>query len=290
MDSRFQSGELAPQRDPPSWHRVTVLVVCLLVVFGLLPPAEGVASKPVWLCKPAKVTNPCESPLKTTLVRPSGEPIRVETVAPARRPKVDCFYVYPTVSDDPTPNSDLTIDPEHSSIALYQAAPYSQHCRIFAPMYRQITLAALFSGQSATAEMRQTAYAGVASAWRTYLTKYSRNRGVVLIGHSQGTLMLRRLIKEQIDPKPALRKRMISAVLLGGNVLVAKGGVVGGDFEHIPPCASARQIRCLIAFRPSTPPCRGTPSSVAQGGRSSGPTTHPETLQHSVWSAPTPPG
>ena len=177
MDSRFQSGELAPQRDPPSWHRVTVLVVCLLVVFGLLPPAEGVASKPVWLCKPAKVTNPCESPLKTTLVRPSGEPIRVETVAPARRPKVDCFYVYPTVSDDPTPNSDLTIDPEHSSIALFQAAPYSQHCRIFAPMYRQITLAALFSGQSATAQMRQTAYAGVASAWRTYLTKYSRNRG-----------------------------------------------------------------------------------------------------------------
>ena len=43
-------------------------------------------------------------------------------------------------------NSDLSIDPEERSIALYQAARYSQHCRVFAPMYRQVTLAALFNG------------------------------------------------------------------------------------------------------------------------------------------------
>jgi hypothetical protein len=248
MDWRFQPGELALQRDPPAWHRVAVLALCLLVVVSLRPTAVGAASTPVWLCKPARAPNPCKSPLKTTLVTPSGEPIRVETLRPARRPEVDCFYVYPTVSDDATPNSDLTIDPEQSSIALFQAAPYAQHCRIFAPMYRQITLAALFSGKSATAEMRQTAYSGVATAWRTYLTKYNRGRGVVLIGHSQGALMLRRLINEQIDPKPALRKRIISAVLLGSNVLVPKGRVKGADFEHIPPCTSAKQIRCLVAF------------------------------------------
>ena len=60
-----------------------------------------------------------------------------------RKRKIDCFYVYPTVSDDKSTNSDLPIDPEERSIALYQAARYSQHCRVFAPMYRQVTLQAI---------------------------------------------------------------------------------------------------------------------------------------------------
>ena len=60
--------------------------------------------------------------------------------APA--PKIDCFYVYPTVSDQKTAARTCTIDPEERSIALYQAARYSQHCRVYAPMYRQVTLPA----------------------------------------------------------------------------------------------------------------------------------------------------
>ena len=64
-----------------------------------------------------------------------------------RNPKIDCFYVYPTVSDQKGPNANLHIDPEERSIALYQAARYSQYCRVFAPMYRQITVPALEAGQ-----------------------------------------------------------------------------------------------------------------------------------------------
>ena len=44
------------------------------------------------------------------------------------------------------------IDPEERSIALYQAARYSLRCRVFAPMYRQLTLSAILSGGSPTAE------------------------------------------------------------------------------------------------------------------------------------------
>jgi Protein of unknown function (DUF3089) len=64
--------------------------------------------------------------------------------SPARRESRDrLLYVYPTVSGQPTGNSNLVIGPAERSVALYQAARYSENCRVYAPMYRQVTLAAL---------------------------------------------------------------------------------------------------------------------------------------------------
>jgi hypothetical protein len=51
-----------------------------------------------------------------------------------------------------------------------------------------------------------------------------------------------------IDPKKKVRQRLISAILLGGNVTVASGQTVGGDFKHIPGCTKAKQFGCVIAF------------------------------------------
>ena len=45
-----------------------------------------------------------------------------------------------------------------------------------------------------------------------------------------------------------MRGRLVSATLLGSNVLVKKGREVGGDFQHIPGCTKPRQIGCVIAF------------------------------------------
>jgi Protein of unknown function (DUF3089) len=80
------------------------------------------------------------------------------------------------------------------------------------------------------------------------LKRFNHGRGFVLIGHSQGSFVLRKLIANDIDRKPAIRKRLVSAILLGGNVLVKKGKKVGGDFKHIPGCTKATQLGCVIAF------------------------------------------
>src|SRR5215208_8384881 len=96
--------------------------------------------------------------------------------------------------------------------------------------------------------MREQAYADVLEAWRAYLKRFNRGRGVVLISHSQGTFVLRRLIREQIDLKASARRRLISAVLLGGNVTVRKGSDRGGDFTRVRACRRADQTGCVIAF------------------------------------------
>ena len=70
----------------------------------------------------------------------------------------------------------------------------------------------------------------------------------MLIGHSQGAFVLEQLIAKDVDAKPAVRERMLSAILLGGNVLVKRGQDVGGSFQHIPACRSDTQLGCVIAF------------------------------------------
>ncbi len=217
-------------------------------------PTAASAPWSSWLCLPGTPGDPCTPDLTTTRVSFTHGVLGTTRATVAAHPKIDCFYVYPTVSDQKTPNADLVADPQELSIADYQAAQFSRVCRVYAPLYRQLTLANI-SG-AATAAEQALAYGDVARAWHTYLTMYNHGRGVVLIGHSQGSFILRRLITTQIDDRPAVRKLLVSAILPGGNVLVRKGTGGGGDFHHIVACRSASQTGCVIAYSTfdATPP------------------------------------
>jgi hypothetical protein len=217
-----------------------------LALLGSLAAAGPAAGRTIWLCKPGQRPDPCAPGLSTTAYSPQLQPLRVEHPRALRHPAIDCFYVYPTVSDQPTPIANRKVDPEERSIARYQAARYSQYCRVFAPMYRQITLASL--NAKLTRQQLKIGLGDVRRAFHTFLTRENHSRGFVLIGHSQGSFVLRRLIALDVDRKPAVRKRMLSAILLGGNVLVKKRTGIGGDFKHVPACRSARQLGCVIAF------------------------------------------
>jgi hypothetical protein len=156
--------------------------------------------------------------------------------------------VYPTVSDQQTTNANLDIDPEEKAVAVQQAARFSQVCKVYAPMYRQLTLKTITSPGEATAADQALAYGDVLSAWQDYMAHYNNGRGVVFIGHSQGTMMLTRLIAAEVDPNPSVRRLLVSALLIGGNVTVAKGQDVGGDFQNIPACRSVDQTGCVVAY------------------------------------------
>jgi hypothetical protein len=230
-----------------SW-RGRALACALVAVAGACLFAGSASAKTTWLCRPGLSHNPCEVGLKTTLFTPAGKKLAVVRPKAVKHPKIDCFYVYPTVSDQKTLQANLNIDPEDRSIALYQAARYSQYCRVFAPMYRQLTIGGLAASPGDAIKGIKSAYKDVLAAWKDYLAHFNHGRGVVLIGHSQGSGHLTQLVRTQIDPKPKLRKRLVSALLLGGGVTVKTGKDIGGDFSHIHACHSASQLGCVIAW------------------------------------------
>jgi hypothetical protein len=182
---------------------------------------------------------------------------------------IDCFYVYPTVSTDPGLNSSMTIKPEERNVVLHQFARFGSRCRLYAPMYRQITLAGLnarLSGKPMPGDPT-TGYHDVVDAWNEYLSHENHGRGVVLIGHSQGSSVLLKLIAAEIDGKP-VQARLVSAILMGTSVQVPKGADVGGTFKSIPLCRSAGQTGCVITFssyRADPPPPPNSRFGQSQG-------------------------
>jgi hypothetical protein len=200
-----------------------------------------------WLCLPGRA-DVCSTPLSTAALNPDGYgPVGRSVVA--ANPPIDCFYVYPTVSADQGMNSDLKPDNSEKSATQAQFARFASVCRTYAPLYRQMTLGAV-AAAAAGADMivpGMLAYGDVANAWRTYLGRHNQGRPYVLIGHSQGSLMLQELIKHEIEGKPIARQ-MIRAILPGYNVLVPAGRRVGGTFKSTPLCAAMMETGCVMSW------------------------------------------
>jgi hypothetical protein len=232
-------------------------------------PSNTDYSKPaVWLCWPGR-EDACTQPQDATIIEENGK-LKHEAYHAAKSPAIDCFYVYPTVSTQTTGNSDLTVSQAETSVVLAQFARFGEQCRLYAPMYRQVTVTALragIAGQPISVD-RNLGYSDVLAAWRYYLAHENKGRGVVLVGHSQGSGVLTRLIRDEIDGKP-IQSQMISAILMGTSLPVPKGADVGGAFKHIPVCHSNSQIHCVIAFadfRANVPPPSNTRFGKAPDG------------------------
>ena len=244
---------------------ITFLLFSILCVTGLTSCSNSpAAAATVWLCRPGLAHDPCAASLGTTVVSGTGSK-RVVDYQPASHPAIDCFYVYPLVSLQTTPNTTLRIGPQETAIAELEASPFSRVCRVFAPMYQQVTLSSVSSQQA-----QQVAYGTVLAARRDYLAHYNDGRGVVLIGHSEGADELDQLISGQIDNNASVRRLLVSAILTGANLTVGANGT--GPFSEIGGCRSASQTGCVVAYNAfSQPP----PSDVRfSAGLIPGPERH----------------
>jgi hypothetical protein len=213
-----------------------------------------------WLCRPGR-SDACDVDLTTTIVAADGKLTREMWAADPNAP-IDCLYVYPTVSTEPTPNSDMNADPAELNVVRQQFARFGSKCRLYAPLYRQVTMAGLrrmMAGGAVTLN-RGVGYDDVRDAWNSYLEHDNKGRGFVLIGHSQGSYVLAELIRREIDGKP-VQSQLVSALLLGTTFAVPRAKDVGGAFQHIPLCRTASQNGCVLtyaSFRSTAPPPANT--------------------------------
>ncbi|WP_051503896.1 DUF3089 domain-containing protein [Sphingomonas jaspsi] len=221
----------------------------LAAVAAALPASSvNYSDEANWLCLPGRA-DACAVPLRTTELGPNGYGATIPRPG-GKSPDVDCFIVYPTVSRDSGLNSDLVPgDGEEKAAVQTQFARFAQACRLYAPIYRSMTVGAV--GVAATGgdvtQPAMLAYADVRKAWAEYLARYNKGRPFILLGHSQGSLMLQQLLAKDIEGRPEA-KRMKLAIIPGFNVLVPQGRAVGGTFKSTPICTRTGQTGCVMSW------------------------------------------
>ena len=206
-----------------------------------------------WLCLPGRL-DACGADLDATELHADGTRVVVrDNPAPAAE-SIDCFYVYPTVDLSLSPaNHESFADKEPMARAtIAQAAHFRSVCKLYVPLYRQVTIGTYFRGggsASAREPYLAVAESDVVDAFLQYMGQWNAGHKIVLIGHSQGAEMVTRLLRRFFDNDPVMRARLLVAMPIGGKLEVAKGRTTGGTFQHIPVCTQAGETACIVGYR-----------------------------------------
>jgi len=227
------------------------IIVCAIFAAGCRSGVEDsnkYKDNSLWLCKPGLTHDYCFDDLTATEILPDTSRV-LRNHEPSQRTDVDCFYIYPTV--DLTGNIGNHTDFSDVTPMLFpimnQAAWFNQICTVYAPLYRQVTFATLPNPQAD--KYKEIAYEDVREAFQYYLKHHNAGRPFIIMGHSQGSMMLRMLIQREIENNEALLSRMVVALLIGGDVRVPQGDIAGDTFQKIPLCTSEDETGCVIAYR-----------------------------------------
>lgn len=114
---------------------------------------------------------------------------------------------------------------------------------VWAPRYRQATFGAFVSDAPEAKLALDLAYQDIAEAFDTFLAAQPADRAIVLAGHSQGSFLLKRLLREKVAGKP-ISKRIAAAYLVGWVVDGPRDLTAMG----LPACAKAEQPGCVVSF------------------------------------------
>jgi hypothetical protein len=195
------------------------------------PPAPDYARPDAWLAYPGRDGLERSAPAGLTPIDEAQAP-------------VDVFFIHPTTFSDNTvwnaaydaPDDMAKLNPV---VLMAQASAFNGCCRIYAPHYRQATLAGL--GNRPAFEL---AYSDVARAFRHFIARESKGRPFIIASHSQGTGHAIELLQKEIRGT-ALKDRMVAAYLIGG--------YVPRDFATagLPTCDSARATGCVVTWNAS---------------------------------------
>lgn len=174
-------------------------------------------------------------------------------------PDFATFFVHPTSYLDRSSWNAPLDDTESQRVAkIYirgMASAFNKADEIWAPRYRQATIGAFLTDSEDAQKALDAAYADVKHAYDLFVATVDNDTPIVLAGHSQGSVHLLRLLREEVANSE-------NADRVAGIYIVGWPISVEHDLPALgfPACATADQAGCIMSWSSYAEPA--DPSSV----------------------------
>ncbi|MDW7694141.1 DUF3089 domain-containing protein [Flammeovirgaceae bacterium SG7u.111] len=165
---------------------------------------------------------------------------------------VDVFYIHPTTFIFSMKAKNAKIDKKKVNkrtdyVTMNQASVFNGSCKVFAPRYRQASIITfLKKPKQKRTDIFDLAYADVKKAFENYLTNHNYGRPIIIAGHSQGSYLGLRLLKEFFDGKE-LQDQLIAAYLIG-NAAATPVEVYEDYFKELKPAQGRDDTGVVVTW------------------------------------------
>lgn len=179
----------------------------------------------------------------------------------------DLFIVCPTVDLGTGGNKNMSLADNEAKKNFYGALNmergiYEQHCRMYAPYYRQAVLADYDLPANEAEPYFNLAYKDVRAAFVYYMQHENNGRPFVLAGFSQGAEMCLRLLKE-FGNDDFVKNSMVACYAIGWRFTPQEAE----QYPYIRPAQSAGDLGTVIMFNSEAPEVTAS-LMVPQGAKS----------------------
>lgn len=165
----------------------------------------------------------------------------------------DLFIVCPTVDLGTDGHTNMSLTDENikgnfTGALNMQRGIYEKNCRMYAPYYRQATLADYTLPRQDAAAYFDLAYSDVRAAFLYYMHHENNGRPFVLSGFSQGAEMCLRLLKE-FGNTDFVKNNMVACYAIGWRFTPQEAK----QYPYIRPAQSADDLGTVIMFNSEAP-------------------------------------
>lgn len=200
-------------------------------------PANAYADAARWYARPDK-----DKGGEGANWRPDGE----KAAVPPGRAAV--FFIHPTSlmsrNEWNALSGDKEVDIRATKYVRIMGSAFADSGTLWAPRYRQATLGAFLTDKPAGQQALSAAFADLLAAFDHFIAQQGADTPIILAGHSQGSMHLKRLLKERVAGQP-LAQRIVAAYVIGWPVpLTADLPALG-----LPACRAADETGCILSFQ-----------------------------------------
>ncbi|MBP5456158.1 MAG: DUF3089 domain-containing protein [Paludibacteraceae bacterium] len=172
--------------------------------------------------------------------------------------EIDIFYVYPTINSEPLSNKgDVPCYTDISKPQVRKAATKNQSYNktvyaagdfnFFAPYYRQMTTKVFAMSQKEHKQKAKLSFGDIKNAFQYYMEHFNQGRPFILLGHSQGSLMLLELLKRGMTESQF--GQMVAAYLMGYEITEK---VLKKFPDRLKPATGELDKGCIISYNSVT--------------------------------------